>query len=218
MHIEILVEDQSGQLLLGHLVPKIIGRHGSPHTWNIHGYKGIGKLPRNLEGTVAPNKRILLDRLPSLLRGFGRTPGIDAVVVVLDNDDRDCVTFLSELNGLLHQCRPSPVTLFRLALEEIEAWCIGDKRAVRAAYPTFRDRVLNTYAQDSCCGTWEILADAIHPGGSHTLKKAGWPIPGQVKCEWANRIGPLLDIEHNDSPSFTKLREGLRRVVSRSRA
>jgi hypothetical protein len=39
-----------------------------------------------------------------------------------------------------------------------------------------------------------------------------------VKCEWANRIGPLLDIEHNDSPSFTKLREGLRRVVSRSRA
>jgi hypothetical protein len=47
-----------------------------------------------------------------------------------------------------------------------------------------------------------------------TLKKAGWPIPGQVKCEWANRIGPLLDVEQNDSPSFAKLREGLRRVVS----
>jgi hypothetical protein len=121
MHIEILVEDQSGQLLLGHLVPKIIGPHGDPHTWNIHGYKGIGKLPKNLEGTVAPNKRILLDRLPSILRGFGRTPSIDAVVVVLDNDDRDCATFLGELNGLLRQCRPSPATLFRLALEEIEA-------------------------------------------------------------------------------------------------
>ena len=69
MHIEILVEDQSGELLLGHLVPKIIGQHGDPHTWRIHGYKGIGKLPKNLEGTVAPNKRILLDRLPSILKG-----------------------------------------------------------------------------------------------------------------------------------------------------
>lgn len=214
MHIEILVEDQSGELLLGHLIPKIIGRQGDPHTWRIHGYKGIGKLPKNLEGTVAPNKRILLDQLPRILRGLSRTPGIDAVVVVLDNDDRNCAAFLGELTGLLRRCRPSKVTLFRLALEEIEAWYIGDRRAVRAAYPTFRDRAFNTYIQDSCCGTWELLADAIHPGGSRALKKAGWPIPGQVKCEWANRIGPLLDVEHNDSPSFAKLREGLRRTVS----
>jgi hypothetical protein len=214
MHIEILVEDQSGKLLLGHLLPKIIGGHGDPHTWKIHGYKGIGKLPKKLEGTVAPNKRILLDRLPSLLKGFGRTSGIDAVVVVLDNDDRDCAAFLNELKGLLRQCRPAPVTLFRLALEEIEAWYIGDKSALRGAYPAVRDRAFTTYTQDSCCGTWEVLADAIHPGGSQALKKAGWPIPGQIKCEWANRIGPLLDVEHNDSPSFGKLREGLRRAVS----
>ena len=216
MHIEILVEDQSGKLLLGHLLPKIIGGHGDPHTWRIHGYKGIGKLPKKLEGTVAPNKRILLDQLPSILKGFGRTPGIDAVVVVLDNDDRDCAAFLSELSELLHKCRPSPVTLFRLALEEIEAWYIGDKSALRGAYPAVPDRAFSSYTQDSCCGTWEVLADAIHPGGSRALKKAGWPIPGQIKCEWANRIGPLLDVEHNDSPSFGKLREGLRRVVSRT--
>ena len=216
MHIEILVEDQSGALLLAHLLPKIIGSYGDPHTWQIHAYKGIGKLPRNLKGMVAPNKRILLDRLPSILRGYGRTPGIDKVVVVLDNDDRDCTAFLGQLNGLLRQCWPSPATLFRLALEEIEAWYIGDRRAIRRAYPAIRDGVLSTYAQDSCCGTWEVLADAIHPGGSRAIKKAGWPIPGQIKCEWANRIGPLLNVEHNDSPSFCKLRDGLRRIVSGS--
>ncbi len=215
MHIEMLVEDRSGELLLGHLIPKIIGQHGEPHTWRIHGYKGIGKLPKNLEGVVAPNKRILLDQLPSILRGFGRTRGIDAVVVVLDNDDRDCAAFLAQLNGLLRQRQQSPVILFRLALEEIESWYIGDMRAIRAAYPVVRDRALGTYIQDSCCGTWEVLADAIHPGGSHALKSAGWPIPGQVKCEWANRIGPFLDVEHNESPSFGKLREGLRRIVSK---
>jgi hypothetical protein len=213
MHIEIVVEDQSGELLLGHVLPKIIGEHGNPHTWRIHGYKGIGKIPKNLAGTVAPNKRILLDRLPRIIEGYGQTPGIDAVVVVVDNDDRDCAAFLVELNGLLRQRRP-PVVLFRLALEEIEAWYIGDKKALRGAYPSCRERVFNSYTQDSCCGTWEILADAIHPGGSQARKKAGWPIPGQVKCEWANRIGPLLDVENNDSPSFAKLREGLRRVVS----
>lgn len=214
MHIEILVEDQSGALLLGHLIPKIIGCHEKPHTWRIHSYKGIGKLPKNLEGTIAPNKRILLDQLPSILKGYGRTPGIDAVIVVLDNDDRDCAVFLRELGELLRQCHPPPVTLFRLALEEIEAWYIGDRDAVRRAYPQLRDRIFNTYIQDSCCGTWEVLADAIHPGGSHALKKAGWPIPGIVKCEWATQIGPFLNVDLNDSPSFGKLRDGLRRVVS----
>jgi hypothetical protein len=68
--------------------------------------------------------------------------------------------------------------------------------------------------QDSACGTWELLADAIYPGGSATLKKAGWPLPGQVKHEWAEKIGRLLDPDRNASHSFGKLRDGLRRLVA----
>jgi hypothetical protein len=39
-------------------------------------------------------------------------------------------------------------------------------------------------------------------------------LPGQVKCEWAEKIGPLLDPDRNVSPSFGKLRDGLRRLVA----
>ena len=43
MHIEILVEDSSGERLLRLLLPQILGPQGSPHTWRLHAYKGIGR-------------------------------------------------------------------------------------------------------------------------------------------------------------------------------
>ena len=45
MHIEILTEDSSGKALLQHLLPKLIGADGEPHTWAIHDYRGIGRIP-----------------------------------------------------------------------------------------------------------------------------------------------------------------------------
>jgi len=216
MHIEILVEDASGGKLLELLLPKIFGGLGEPHTWRVHSYKGIGRIPKNLKAGDDPSKRILLDQLPRLLRGYGKNPGIDAVVVVLDADDRNCVDFLTELRTLAARCNPSPNTLFRLAIEEMEAWYFGDSQALTKAYPKAKSDVLDHYEQDRVCGTWEVLADAIYPGGSAALKKAGWPRPGQVKCEWAEKIGPLLDINRNVSPSFDKLRDGLHRLVSES--
>ena len=46
----------------------------------------------------------------------------------------------------------------------------GRPRRVKSAYPNAKDAVLNSYVQDSICGTWEVLADAVHPGGSQLLK------------------------------------------------
>jgi len=214
MHIEILVEDASGEKLLGALLPKLLGDQGNPHTWRVHSYKGIGRIPKNLKPGTDANKRILLDRLPSALRGYGKTPGIDAVVVVVDSDRRNCAEFLAELKALVAACNPAPNTMFRLAIEEVEAWYLGDQQALRAAYPRVRADVLDRYVQDSVCDTWELLADAIYPGGSAAIKKAGWPLPGQIKCEWAEKIGPLLEPESNVSPSFGKLRDGLRRLIA----
>ncbi|WP_156776974.1 hypothetical protein [Nitrococcus mobilis] len=215
MHIEILVEDSSGEKLLEAVLPKILGDRGDPHTWRTHAYKGIGRIPRNLRGKADPGKRILLDQLPRLLQGYGRTPGIDAVVVVLDSDCRDCTLFLAELKALAAGCNPLPNTLFRLAIEEVEAWYLGDRQALEQAYPNAKRDVLNRYVQDSVCNTWELLADAVYSGGSAAVKKAGWPLPGQIKHEWAQEIGPLLDPERNVSPSFTKLRDGLRCLAAK---
>lgn len=214
MHIEILVEDSSGEKLLQMLLPQFLGPQGEPHTWRLHAYKGIGRIPKGLVMKADPAKRILLDRLPKVLRGYGKTPGIDAVVVVVDTDKRDCVAFLDELKGVAATCNPVPITLFRLAIEEIEAWYFGDQDALLAAYPRAKQDVLGKYIQDSACDTWELLADAVHLGGSAAIKKAGWPLPGQVKHEWAEKIGPLMKPERNISPSFGKLRDGLRRLVA----
>lgn len=213
MHVEILTEDSSGQRLLEHLVPKLIGPLGQPHTWRFHAYRGIGRIPANLSRTPDPSKRILLDQLPRLLRGYVRTPGIDAVIVVLDADDRDCRSFLAELRSVAEACGASHLTLFRLAIEEVEAWYLGDRSALRLAYPKARVQMLDGYVQDSVCGTWELLADAIHPGGMRAIRQVGWPLPGQVKHDWAARIGPCLDPAGNRSPSFGKLRDGIRRLA-----
>ncbi len=217
MHIEILVEDSSGEKLLQVLLPRLLGRQGAPHTWRLHAYKGIGRIPPRLVVKGDPTKRILLDQLPRLLRGYGKTPGIDAVVVVLDSDSRDCAAFLAELQAAASICNPAPQTLFRLVIEEIEAWYFGDQAALLAAYPKAKPDVLGRYAQDSICGTWELFADAVSSGGSAAIKKAGWPLPGQIKHEWAEKIGPLMDPDRNTSPSFGKFKAGLLRLIATKR-
>ena len=154
-----------------------------------------------------------LDQLPRVLRGYGKTPGIDAVVVVMDSDQRECTELLAELHALLVGCQPAPPTLFRLAIEEVEAWFLGDRQAILAAFPKAKQAILDGYEQDSVCGTWEVLANAVYPGGAAAVKRAGWPLPGQLKHDWAGLIGPRLDVEQNQSPSFEKFRDGLRRLV-----
>jgi len=215
MHFEILVEDASGKIALKSILEKILGPNGQDHTYRIISYKGIGRIPKDLRGTIDPQKRILLDRLPRLLRGYGKSlqDFPVAVVVVVDLDDKDCQVFKQEMLDILNARNPQPTTLFRIAIEEGEAWLLGDRNAVKAAYPRAKKQVLNAYVQDSICGTWEKLADAVYPGGSQKLKQLGWPHTGQAKCEWANNIAPHLDVEGNQSRSFQVFRDGIRNLA-----
>ena len=213
MHIEFLVEDSSGKMLLELLIPQIIGPFYKPHTWQIHAYKGIGKTPHNLKPATEARKRVLLDQLPRLLKGYAKTPNIDAVVVVVDSDRKSCTDFLGELNSVASESG-SPKTMFRIAIEEIESWYLGDPAAIQAAYPRAKQAPLARYEQDSVCGTWELLADIAYPGGVKAVYKIGWPLPGNLKHEWAANIGAHMDIERNGSPSFKKFVSGLRRLAN----
>ena len=159
MHFEILVEDLSGKKALDIIVPKIIG---DDHTFKVHPYKGIGHIPKNLRANSDANKRILLDQLPRLLRGYGNTfvnyaddyPAV--VILVCDLDDRCLKAFRNELYDILDFCDPKPLTKFCIAIEEGEAWFLGDIPAVKSAYPKAKDSVLNGYKNDSICGTWSV--------------------------------------------------------------
>lgn len=215
MHFEILVEDISGKIALDIIVPKLLG---DQHSFNVHSYKGIGHIPQGLKSTSDPKKRILLDQLPRLIQGYGKTfarypSDYSAVLIIIcDLDDRCLSIFRKELLDLIDNCNPSPDTHFCIAIEEGEAWYLGDLAAVKAAYPSAKDAILNSYISDSICGTWEKLADAVFAGGSQQLSKLGWQAIGKEKSIWAERISPYMDMDRNNSPSFCYFRNKLRRL------
>lgn len=213
MHIEVLVEDSSGAALMNHLMPKFLGHGALDHTWRIHSYKGVGRIPKKMTGQTDAAKKTLLDNLPRLLEGYGQTPGYDAVLVVVDTDDRPVTTFRHQLRDLLNQCPNAPQTVLGLATEEVEAWYFGDRHALLQAYPRADKKVLNKYKQDAICGTWEMLADALVKGGAAGVKKHGFHKAGELKHEWANRIGPLMDVLRNTSPSFVCTRQEIAELM-----
>ena len=214
MHIEILVEDSSGGRLMAHLLPKILGTYLQPHTWRVRNYKGIGRIPKKLTGRVDAAKKTLLENLPKALAGYGNTPGYDAIFVLLDTDDRDIKRFERDLKAMLKACAGAPPTVFGLATEEVEAWYLGDREALEKAFPKIKTQILKRYVQDSVCGTWELLADALVKGGNAAVKAAGWKHAGDLKHEWAEKIGPLMNIDENKSPSFCKSRDSLLSLVT----
>ena len=214
MHFEILVEDQSGKKMLDTLLPKIIG---GQHTFRVIDYRGTGHIPRNLTSSTDARNRLLLNQLPRLLKGYGNTfanssANYSAVVIlVCDLDDKCLKVFREELFTVLNACNPKPETRFCIAIEEGEAWLLGDLPAIKVAYPNAKDNILNRYDNDSICGTWELLADAVSQGGSSALIKRGGQAVGIEKSVWAEHITPHMNVETNTSPSFcyfrTKIRE-----------
>lgn len=216
MHFEILIEDLSGKKSLEIIIPNILK---DSHTFKIHAYKGIGHLPKNMKDSDDASRRILLENLPKLLKGYGRTFNNYpenynvAVVLVCDLDDKCLKEFLKNLNDILHACNPKPKTRFCFAIEEGEAWYMGDLNAIKSAYPSAKDSVLDSYINDSICGTWEVLADAIYPGGSPSLLKKGWKVIGFEKSKWANNIAPYMDVYNNDSPSFCYFRKKIEELT-----
>jgi len=212
MHFEILVEDISGKTALDILIPKIIG---DQHTFKVIAYKGIGRIPRNMQNSTDACKRQLLNNLPKILAGYGKSfQEYPAVIFVICDLDNKCLkTFRQELLSVLNNCSPLPTTRFCFAIEEGEAWLLGDIPAIKKAYANAKEAMLKAYINDAICGTWERLADAVYSGGAQKLSAQGWQRIGMEKSAWAANIVPHMDVANNLSPSFnyflSKLREFL---------
>ena len=202
MYYQFLTEDRSGEALIEIVMEKI--KQTYPDLiYRIKPFGGIVHFPKGNTAKEIKTKK-LLNSLPTYLRGFDKSlQNISAViVVVLDNDDRDAAEFQKELENVAMQHMIAIDHVFCLAIEEIEAWLLGDEDAVRAAYPQARLSALHSYRQDSICGTWETLADAVYKGGRQKMKKQPFSERGRIKNEWARKIGAHLDLTQNRSPSF----------------
>ncbi|GHT16945.1 hypothetical protein FACS1894189_1930 [Planctomycetales bacterium] len=221
MHFEILVEDASGKVLLDQLVPQILGPKGKANQYRIINiqelkYRVMAQMPRHLAKTL-PWDAILFQTLSIQFKSYSKAllRKNSVVVVVVDLDRRPFRPFCDQLESLLAVYDSVLDGGIRLAVEEVEAWILGDLAAVRHAYPLVKEYVLKSYEQDSICGTWEWLADAIFHGGSERLTEIGYPLIGREKCQWADNIGQYMDVDRNRSPSFQAFREFLRQWADR---
>ena len=204
MHFQFLVEDQSSAVLIKRIMDSII-KDDAINTYNCKSFKGIGGFTKKNTVKETHSGKLLND-LAIYMRGFQRgLQGIEAsLIIVLDNDENDPEEFKSQLNNVADMNSIQMDYVFCIAIEEIEAWLLGDESAIQKAYPKYKKNVLHDYQQDNICGTWEVLADVVYKGGMHEIKmkKMSYMEIGKLKSEWADRIGSQMIFANNKSPSF----------------
>ncbi|MGI6077101.1 MAG: hypothetical protein ACOYCB_02930 [Fastidiosipilaceae bacterium] len=207
MHIEILVEDKSGGVILDSIFAKICSDQDRMWTYSIHPHRGAGRLPDALDGRPKLRETTLLELLPAKLRAYRQLycQGMPLlIVVVLDADDNPSKAYFNRLLKVTHVVGRELPVIIGLAVEELEAWLLGDEEAILKAYPDADTKVIRAYEQDSVCGTWEILCRAILRERGEQLIELGYPAVGKHKYDWASKISPHLDLENNKSPSFQR--------------
>ena len=168
----------------------------------------VGLLPRLLPGHVRVHylvfegKQDLEAQLVRKLRGW-RTPN-SAFVVLRDQDAADCRMVLARLGKLVDESGRAP-SVVRLACRELEAWIVGDWRAVAAAFE--RPHLAGLLRKEP----YREPDALVRP--VDVLRKF---IPEYQKRDGARRVGGLLDPQHNQSRSFRKFCAALLKLVERN--
>ena len=100
IYIEFLIEDKSGHILVEQIMQKYIVNKKNIE-YKIHSFKGIGKIPPDINKTSKIKTKRLLTDLPMYLKGMSRTlertPGKKAIFVILDSDDDNCAVLKKNL-------------------------------------------------------------------------------------------------------------------------
>lgn len=208
MYFQFLIEDKSTDILVNRVMEKLSNQYAEDEiNWNIKSFGGIGHL--NKKGSVLERKSgKLLNDLPVYLRAFNKVllnMQYAALIIVLDNDKREVQQFRNELEYVAAVNMILCDYVFCIAIKEMEAWLLGDIKAIKDAYPDAKIQHIKRYEQDSICETWEVLADIVYPRGLLGLKKkadGNYSVIGKAKCEWADKIGSSLYLHENESPSF----------------
>lgn len=208
MYFQFLIEDMSTEILIGHVIEKLKNKYPDKEIQaDCKSFKGIGHLPKS--GDLMERKGgNLLNNLPMYLRAFDRTlVYLDnaSIVVVVDNDKRDNKQFQKILDNMAVDLGIKTDCVFCIAVKEMEAWLLGDEKAIEQAYPDAKKKYLKSYNQDGICDTWQVLADIVYPGGFLKLQnksKSSYSEMGKSKCEWADKIGKEILLDNNKSPSF----------------
>lgn len=190
MTIHILVEGPSELAFFDGWIKRLLP---DQHV-KVHPHQGKG----SLDGLENPNLRArgLLDQLAAKLRGFANAldPKSDGVLVVLDADNDAVLDLETAIQDVALRCAPTLNVGVAVAVEEMEAFYLGDLRALERAFPNANMELARKYEPDSICGTWELFGEVVGDGGGN-------------KVAWADAMGPKLTTVpgQNRSPSFRVL-------------
>jgi len=191
MLLEFLVEDSSMEEMLNGLLPRLLS---SSDWYRIHPFQG---------------KQDLFSKLPSRLRGYKSWfPPDGRIIVLVDADREDCRQLKARLDSIAREAGfvvrsdagagNAFQVLNRIAVEELEAWFLGDVEALRAAYPNLPPKLRR--------GAKYRDSDAIRGGTcealERVLKRAGYYPAGLPKIEVARRMSAQMDPARNRSHSF----------------
>lgn len=192
--LEVLVEEPSAEVALQVLLPKVVP--GVP-----------------FEIISLDNKARLLRELPRRLHDYTyywAQTGL-RVLVLIDRDDDDCVELKTRLLSAADEAGlPTGAVVFRIVIEELESWFLGDVPALCKAY----QRIPASLAEHAKYRDPESVSGGAWEGLEHVLRKHGYHRKGLRKVQAAREIAPHMDVENNRSQSFQVFRDGLRRLVS----
>lgn len=201
--IHFLIEDPSGKILIDRIMERY--QENTKVDYVATGFRGIGHYTKKSDKHHSPKTGKLLNDLPKYLKGLDSSLKYlgenAAIFVVLDSDKMDCRKLKQLLIEMHNDLSVTTKVCFCIAIEEMEAWLLGDSDALLTAYPEANRSMLRSYVPDSVIDTWEYLADIVHKKGAGYLKDLSHE-KGKFKCECADKIGTYLDIRDNRSPSF----------------
>lgn len=202
MHLEFLVEEPSCEAALHELLPRMID---PDVTFRVHPHQG---------------KHDLLNGLPNKLRGYKHWIKDDyRIVVLVDLDAGDCRDLKKRLDtaarqaGLrmkreTHQSGAFQI-LNRIAIDELEAWFLGDVAALHQAYPRVPETLASRKGFTDPDGVRGGTAERL----GQVLKRAGYYRGRMPKIEVARRVAGFMDPPRNRSHSFQVFRAGLHEML-----
>lgn len=195
--LEILVEEPSMEAALRGIMPKVLQNRASWKSINMG------------------SKSKLLKALPDRLRAYRKRIDNDEdlkIIVLVDRDNDNCEQLKHRLETIAHEAGLTTKTMAngqgdfqvvtRIAIEELEAWFMGDVDALKAAFTSLKSANFpGNFKNPDNGGTWERLHRFLK---HHGIYRSSYP-----KIEAARKIAQHMEPRRNRSRSFHRFLQGV---------
>ena len=198
VRLEILVEESSMEAALREIMPKLLQGRAN---WKPINMGSKGKLLRDL---------------PARLRAYrSRIKNGEKlkIIVLVDRDKDNCENLKRKLETIAREAGLTTKTVVnsqggdfqvitRIAIEELEAWFMGDVDALKAAFTSLKSvKFPGNFRNPDNGGTWERLHRFLK---RHDIYRRSYP-----KIDAARKIAKHMEPDRNLSHSFQRFLQGV---------